>query len=154
MQQLERARNTAVQSLYTKEQQAAQESQRETAKAIAEGEAVLKTRIKDPTGKPIWSPEYEGKLIEFGAGFGLAADDIRQAKAMPGQIEILHLARLGAESLKQRAVAQRHERAQSTQPAPQVTGANAGVGRKSLLDKAKDGDVEAIRKRQLELNAR
>ena len=138
MQELERTLNGAQQSLYAKEQQSQQEGQRAIAKAISEGEAVLKTRIKD------WSPDYEGKLIEFGAGYGLAADDIRQAKAMPGQIEILHLARIGAESLKQRAAATRHEQAQSTQPAPVIRGNSRGPA-KSLADLAK-GDFADFEK--------
>jgi hypothetical protein len=125
-------------------------SQRQ-ALATAEARFNREKALADPeTGIKGWGPELGGKLTTFAqSAFGLSPQEV-DAQTDPRAIRVLHR----AFSLEQENASLRKQlglrQQQDIKPAPRPGGSAGGAGR-SLLDRAKNGDVEAVRKRMGEL---
>lgn len=78
---------------------AREETQRERAKRLQEGEAILARDI------PGWGAEVATKLVAFARSEGLTDDDIRRLEDNPGVVKLLHKAWRGSQ------VAQQQQRA-------------------------------------------
>lgn len=125
--------------------EAALEVQRETAKRLEEGRAVLARDI------PNWGPEVRGKLVSYGQTQGFSAEEIG-AVSDPRLIKLLHLAMTGSQSSQQRRTAENVRAATAIQPAKTVSvGGNAPP--KPKLDEIKDVDAW-MRRRNAEVRKR
>lgn len=124
-QNLRNSLGEAKASLSQKEQARAIEQQRETAKQIEEGQAVLQRDI------PGWSPELAVKLSEFGQSIGYSKADM-DGVFDTRQVKLLHLAYLGQQTSQKQTAAKRQEKVAAVTPAKTV-GARAS-GYKPGLD--------------------
>lgn len=103
-----------AQGIQTKETEAAQARERESANLIAQGREVLAKEI------PNWGPEVAGQLTEYGTkNFGFTAQEIA-AVTDPRLIKLLHSAMQGAKTANTQAKVEKVLASQKTQPAPQV----------------------------------
>lgn len=113
---LKDALSDAERGLEGKMQQRALTEQREAAKRIQEGYARL------PEVIPGWGPDLEVKVAKFALSEGVSQEQLREAVADPVNIKLLHLAMVGAESLKTQQKAQQVSKAAAVTPAKTVSG--------------------------------
>ncbi len=112
--QLKDQRDEAVRGVMQKEQERTLSEQRETAKQVEEGRAVLARDIPD------WSPEYAGKLVNHAVSkFGFTPQEVG-AITDPRMIKVLNAAFKNAEAGKTQAKVQNIKTAQAVTPAPEV----------------------------------
>ena len=129
--QLKDGRSAMIGQLLQREDQRAFETQREAARRIDEGRAVLAREIQG------WSPELASKLSDFGQRtFGFSPEEIGGVLD-PRMVKVLHLAFVGHQSQQKQAAARKAEASQSAQPIRQV-GATANARRPSTTEAASD----------------
>ena len=117
--QLQSLKGQLSNSLTQRQQQAQMAAQRETARRIQEGQAVLARDIKG------WSPELAGKLAEFGASLGIPREALSNVTD-PLFVKVLHKAYIG-EQLEKKAAAK--PAAELPKPATRVGGSSANTTR-------------------------
>jgi len=83
--ELQQRRDSIVSTVTQKQQQAHEQMQRENAKRIAEGQAVLAREIKG------WSPEVAKELVSFGREIGYAPEELNSISD-PRSVKLLHKA--------------------------------------------------------------
>ena len=129
--QLKDGRSAMIGQLLQREDQRAFETQREAARRIDEGRAVLAREIQG------WSPELASKLSDFGQReFGFTPDEIGGVLD-PRMVKVLHLAYVGRQSQQKQAAARKAEASHAAQPIRQV-GAQATARRPSTTEAASD----------------
>jgi hypothetical protein len=131
LRDLRDARDKLNGELKTKLEQHALEDQRTRVTAIQEGYKKLPTII------PGWNSDTEAKTVAFAKAQGFDDDDLRDALADPRRMKMLHLARLGEESLAQKKATARITAGQKTTPAKTVGGATPNARR--TTDASGDG---------------
>lgn len=126
-EQLRQNRDQLAGKLHQEWQTKTEAQQRETAKQIADGQAVLAKEI------PNWSPDLAKELAQYGKSQGLS-DKRLSAMAEPAEVKILHKARMYDQLVaKQRAAAGKP--AVVAQPVPQV-----GARRSPPSNEPRDAD--------------
>ena len=136
MTQLQTRRGQVAASISQREQQRTEEAQRITAKRLQEASDVLSREIKG------WSPEYAGKLLEYGVANGGNREALAQVTD-PFIVKVLHKAHLYDQLQKQQA-------AKPADPAPPVTrvgGSNAGAVKR--LSQMTDAEFIASRRKYI-----
>jgi hypothetical protein len=111
---LKEKRAGVVEQFQRKEQARALDQQRQRARLIEEGHAVLARELPD------WSPDLAGKIVTFGANkYGFSADEIAGI-ADPRMVRVLHDAMCGHHAGDLRSKVEQIEAAQKTRPAAQL----------------------------------
>jgi hemin uptake protein HemP len=111
---LKEKRAGVVEQFQQKEQARALEQQRDRARLIEEGHAVLAREL------PEWSPDMAGRIVNFGANkYGFSADEIAGI-ADPRMVRVLHDAMCGQHDGELRGKIQQIEAAQKVRPAAQL----------------------------------
>lgn len=94
-------------------------ARQEDARLVQDGFNAMKRDFPD------WSPEVGQKTMDFGVKVGgFTTAELSQVRD-PRMIKVLHLARLGQETMDKQRAAKNVERAQTTQPAPTISGTAA-----------------------------
>jgi hypothetical protein len=129
--QLKDGRSAMIGQLLQREDQRAFETQRDAARRIEEGRAVLAREIQG------WSPELASKLSDFGQReFGFTAQEIGGV-VDPRMVKVLHLAFVGRQSQQKQAAARKAEASHAALPIRQV-GSQATARRPSTTEAASD----------------
>ncbi len=113
--QLRQAHEIAAGRLQHQEAVAAFDRQREHARQVEQGHAVLQREIDG------WSPQLAGRLAQYAAGQGITPEELDELSD-PRLVKILHHACLGHEAQQQASAAQRLTKAQAVRPAIEVGG--------------------------------
>lgn len=122
-QGLKDSRQQIVGQVQQMEQQRAFETQRDTAKRIEEGQAILKRDI------PNWSPETAKQVSEFAAKeFGFQPNELNSI-IDPRVVKVLHSAMLGAQLVKKQQDNASSKSQPEARPVPKVSGNNAPARR-------------------------
>ena len=120
--QLKDGRDDLIGRVGWMDEQRALEAQRQAARRVEDGHAVLARDIRD------WSPEVANRLSDFGRReFGFSEQELASVDD-PRMIKVLHLAFVGDQTLKKQAAASRLAQNQAARPASQV-GANSPAGK-------------------------
>jgi hypothetical protein len=138
MKELQQRHAYVVGSVTQKQQQAALQMQRETAKRIAEGHAVLEREIHD------WSPDTKAKLVKFGQDFGYAPEELNNIND-PRAVKLLYKAWQFDQLMKKQAV--KEKPAPQEKPVTRIT-ASKGTATKDP-SKMTDKEFADWRKRQI-----
>jgi hypothetical protein len=138
MKELQQRHQFVVSSVTQKQQQAAMQMQRETAKRIADGHAVLEREIHD------WTPETKAKLVQFGQDFGYAPEELTQIND-PRAVKLLYKAWQFDQLMKKQAV--KEKPAPQEKPVTRIT-ASKGTATKDP-GRMTDKEFAEWRKRQI-----
>lgn len=130
LQEMRNAAQRLAFGLSQKQQQRAQESERERATRLQERDAVLAREI------PNWSKATESKVKEFGIAQGLTTDEVENIHD-PRFVKILHSAWIGQQlQAKAKAEAAKAKTAEEPEPKPTPTvGARKGASPSGLDDR-------------------
>lgn len=139
MRELQQRRDFVVSSVTQKQQQASEQMQRETAKRLAEGQAVLSREIKG------WSPEVAKELVSFGKEIGFKQEELDSFND-PRAVKLLHQAYQFSQLLKKQVTA-KPPPAPQEKPITRIT-ASKGTATKDPSNMS-DKEFASWRKRQI-----
>jgi hypothetical protein len=139
MKELQQRRDYIAQSVHTKQQQAQLEMQRENAKRIQEGQAVLSREVNG------WSPEVAKSLREFGKEVGFSEEELAHVND-PRAVKLLHRAWQLDQLMKKQAVP-KDKPAPQEKPPVRIT-ATKGTAAKDPSNMS-DKEFAQWRKRQI-----
>ena len=117
--QMRQAHEIAAGRLQHQQAVAAFDQQREHARRVEQGHAVLAREIDG------WSPQMASRLAQYAVGQGITPEELHELSD-PRLVKILHHACLGHEAEQQASAAQRLTKAQSVRPAIEVGGSGGG----------------------------
>lgn len=139
MRELQQRRDQVVSSVTQKQQQQTLQVQRENARRLQEGQAVLEREIKG------WSPETGKELIKFGQELGFNAEELSQVND-PRAVKLLHKAWQFDQLMKKQAAPKEKPETQE-KPVTRIT-ASKGTATKDP-SKMSDNEFAQWRKRQI-----
>ena len=126
-------------SVTAKQNESTQAMQRETARRVSEGAAVLAREIKG------WSPEVAKELVSFGKEFGYAPEELNSIND-PRAVKLLHKA-WQFDQLMKKQVTAKAAPAPQEKPVTRIT-ASKGTAPKDP-SKMTDAEFAAMRRRQI-----
>jgi len=132
--QLKDLRDRAARAWTQKEKDHASHSQRATARRMSEVSAHLPRLIAD------WSPELDGKLMQYGTAQGLSHPEMSQATLQnPAFVKLLHKAHQFDEAEKKKQTQQTFDAALAARPVTRVGGGGGTASRRTT-----DGSGDAL----------
>jgi hypothetical protein len=113
--QMKQAREIAAGHLQHKESVNAFDRQRQHARRVEQGHAILSQQIEG------WSPQLASELTQYARSQGFSPEELSQLSD-PRMVTVLHHARAGHQAQQQTAAAEKLTRVQAVRPAIQVGG--------------------------------